>query len=91
MVMVVVVLVEVVVTEVVVEVSLLFSWLSEVMKLSVWGGGIDGEVADNYPLFFNDTQLSPSPTLNIFGMSFTDNLNLKLHISFLAKTASVKF
>ena len=36
---------------------------------------------NNYPLFFNDTQLSPSPTLNILGLSFTCNLNCKLHIS----------
>ena len=45
---------------------------------------------NNYPLFFNDTQLSPSPTLNILGLSFTSNLNWKLHISSLAKTASMK-
>ena len=32
---------------------------------------------------------SPSPTLNILGLSFTCNLNWKLHIS-LAKTASMK-
>ncbi|MPC31099.1 hypothetical protein E2C01_024378 [Portunus trituberculatus] len=43
---------------------------------------------DNYPLFFNDTQLSPSSTLNILGVSY--NLNWKLHISSLAKTASMK-
>ena len=45
---------------------------------------------NNYSLFFNDTQLSPSPTLNILGLSFTCNLSWKLHISSLAKTASVK-
>ena len=45
---------------------------------------------DNYPLFFNDTQLSPSSTLNILGLSFTKNLNWKTHISSLAKTASMK-
>ena len=45
---------------------------------------------DNYPLFFNDTQLSPSSTLNILGLSFTKNLNWKFHISSLAKTASMK-
>ncbi|MPC79679.1 hypothetical protein E2C01_074220 [Portunus trituberculatus] len=45
---------------------------------------------DNYPLFFNDTQLFPSSTLNILGLSFTYNLNWKLHISSLAKTASMK-
>ena len=45
---------------------------------------------DNYPLFFNDTQLSPSSTLNILGLSFTKNLNWKLHISSLAKSASMK-
>ena len=45
---------------------------------------------DNYPLFFDDTQLFPSSTLNILGLSFTHNLNWKLHISSLAKTASKK-
>ena len=45
---------------------------------------------DNYPLFFNDTQLSPSSTLNILGLSFTKNLNWKFHITSLAKTASMK-
>ena len=45
---------------------------------------------NNYPLFFSDTQLSPSPTLNILGLSFTSNLNWKLHTSSLAKTASMK-
>ena len=32
----------------------------------------------------------PSPTLNILGLSFTYNLNWKLHISSVAKTASMK-
>ena len=45
---------------------------------------------DNYPLFFNDTQLSLSPTLDILGLSFTKNLNWKSHISSLAKSASMK-
>ncbi|MPC66713.1 hypothetical protein E2C01_060865 [Portunus trituberculatus] len=45
---------------------------------------------NNYPLFFSDTQLSPSSTLNMFSLSFTHNLNWKLHISSLVKTASMK-
>ena len=45
---------------------------------------------NNYPLFNGNCQLSPSPTLNILGLSFTCNLNWKLHISSLAKTASMK-
>ena len=45
---------------------------------------------NNYPLFLYDTQLSPSPTLNILGLSFISNLNWKLHISSLAKTASIE-
>jgi len=45
---------------------------------------------DDYPLFFDNTQLSPSPTLNILGLSFTQNLNWKFHISSLAKSASSK-
>ena len=44
---------------------------------------------NNYLLFFNDTQLSPSSTLNFLGLSITYNLNWKLHIS-LAETASMK-
>ncbi|MPC08432.1 hypothetical protein E2C01_001019 [Portunus trituberculatus] len=46
---------------------------------------------DNYPLFFSDTQLSPSSTLNILGLSFNCNLNWKLHISSLPKTPSPVF
>ncbi|MPC56848.1 hypothetical protein E2C01_050814 [Portunus trituberculatus] len=30
---------------------------------------------ENYPLFLNDTQLSPFSILNILGLSFTHNLN----------------
>ena len=45
---------------------------------------------NNYPLFFSDTQLCPSSTLNILSLSFTYNLNWKLHISSLAKTTSKK-
>ena len=45
---------------------------------------------DNYPLFFNNTQLTPSSTLDILGLSFTKSLNWKSHISSLAKTASMK-
>ena len=43
---------------------------------------------DTYPLFFDNTQLSPSPTVNILGLSFTHNLNWKSHISSIAKSAS---
>merc|ERR1711980_39032 len=43
---------------------------------------------DDYPLFFDNTQLSPYPTLNILGLSFTQNHNWKFHISSLAKSAS---
>ena len=45
---------------------------------------------DSYPLYFSDTQLSPSHTLDILGLSFTKNLNWKLHISSLARSASSK-
>ncbi|ORD92879.1 hypothetical protein ECANGB1_2401, partial [Enterospora canceri] len=45
---------------------------------------------DNYPLFFNDTQLPLSSTLNTLVLSFTKNLNWKFHISTLAKSASKK-
>ena len=48
-----------------------------------------GNLPNNYPLFFSDTQLSPS-TLTILSLSCTYNLNWKRHISSLAKTASMK-
>ncbi len=40
---------------------------------------------DTYLLFFENTQLSPSPTVNILGLSFTHNLNWKSHISSITK------
>ncbi len=46
-------------------------------------------LANSYPLLFDNTQLSPSSTLYILGLSFTQNLNWKLHIS-LTKSASSK-
>ncbi len=46
---------------------------------------------NNYPLFFDNTQLSPSSTISILVHSFTHNLNWKLHISSLTKSASSKF
>ena len=45
---------------------------------------------DNYLLYFDDTHLSPSSTLNILGLSLTNTLNWKTHISSLAKSASKK-
>ena len=45
---------------------------------------------DNFPIFFNDTQLSLSSTLNTRGLSFNKNLNWQFHISTLAKSASKK-
>ena len=35
---------------------------------------------DNYLLFFNDSQLPLSSTLNTLGLSFTKNLNWQFHI-----------
>ena len=45
---------------------------------------------NNYPHFFNDSQLPLSSTLNTLGLSFTKNLNLnwQFHISTLAKSTS---
>ena len=43
---------------------------------------------DNYPLFFIVTQLILSSNKNTLGLSFIINLNLQLHISTLAKSAS---
>ncbi len=45
---------------------------------------------DTYPLFFDNTLLSSSSTLNILGLSLSHNLNWKFHISSLAKLASTK-
>ncbi len=44
----------------------------------------------NCPLFFDNIQLSPSSTINILGLSLSKDLNWKLHISSLAKSASLK-
>merc|ERR1711980_84959 len=41
---------------------------------------------DNYPVFFINTQLSPSYAVDILGLSFTKTLNWKSHISSLAKS-----
>ncbi len=43
---------------------------------------------NSYPLFFDNTHLSPSSTLNILGLSSTQNPNWKLHISSLTKSTS---
>ena len=45
---------------------------------------------DNYPLFFNDTLLPLSFTVNTLGLSSTKNLNWQFHISTLAKSSSKK-
>ena len=45
---------------------------------------------DNYPLYFDDIHLYPFSTLNILGLSFTNTMNWKSHISSLAKSASKK-
>ena len=46
---------------------------------------------DNYPLFFNDTQLSLSSTLkNTLDVSSTQNINWRFHTSTLAESASKK-
>ena len=44
----------------------------------------------DYPLYFNNTQLTPSDSLNILGISFSPDLSWKDHIYSLAKTASKK-
>ena len=45
---------------------------------------------ENYSLFFNYAQLSLFITLNTFGISFTEKLNWRFHISSPAKSASKK-
>ncbi|MPC44648.1 hypothetical protein E2C01_038325 [Portunus trituberculatus] len=45
---------------------------------------LDTTFQTTIPFFFSDTQLSPSPTLNILGLSFTHNLKWELHIASLA-------
>ena len=46
--------------------------------------------SDNYPIFFNDTPLAFSSTLNKVGFSFIKNLNWLFHISTPDKSASKK-
>ena len=64
--------------------------LSNASKTQFLHQSVRHTLPNNYPLFFNDTQPSPSPTLKILGLSFICNLNWKLHISYLANTASMK-
>ena len=45
---------------------------------------------DNYPVFFNYTQLPLSITLNTLDLSFTKKFNWQFHISTLAKSVSKK-
>lgn len=42
-----------------------------------------------YPLSYNDTQESPSFTLNVLGLSCTRNINQKFHISYDALSISM--
>ncbi len=44
----------------------------------------------NYPLFFENTQLFPSSTIYILGLSIYKDLNWKFYICSLAKSASSK-
>ncbi len=46
------------------------------------------DLPHSYPLFFNNTQLSPSLILNCLGLSFTQKFNWKFHILSLARSAS---
>ncbi len=48
------------------------------------------QLPDTYPLFFDKTRLSPSSNLNILGLSLSDDLKWKFHISSLSKSASAK-
>ena len=44
----------------------------------------------DYPIFFNDTQLNPSSSLDILGISISSDFSWKNHLTSLAKTASQK-
>ncbi len=46
------------------------------------------DLPHNYPLFFNNTQLSQSPKLKSLSLSFAQKLNWKFHTLSLAKSAS---
>ena len=48
------------------------------------------DLPQNYQLTFNDTQLTPSSSLQILGVSFSRDLSWKEHIISLAKSASKK-
>ena len=47
-------------------------------------------IPDNYPLQFDNTPLTPSPSLNILGISYSQDLNFKDHVISLVKSASKK-
>ena len=78
------------------ELSLVSDWGKENIVLFIASKtqflhlSIRQNLPDNYPLYSDDTHLSPS-TLNILGLCFTKNLNCKSYISSLAKPASKKF
>ena len=42
----------------------------------------------DYNIFFENTQLKPSPLLNILGVSFSRDLSFRDHIVYLSKQAS---
>ncbi|WP_435331364.1 reverse transcriptase domain-containing protein, partial [Klebsiella pneumoniae] len=46
------------------------------------------DTPENYPIFFNNTQLVPSSSLNCLGLSFSPKLNWYSHILSLTKSAS---
>ena len=48
------------------------------------------DLPNDYPLLFNNTQLNPSSSLNILGVSFSRDLSWKDHIYSLTKSASMK-
>lgn len=58
---------------------------TQFLHLSTWHN-----LPNNYPLLFNNTQLSPSSTIHILGLYQFQNLNWKLHSSFLTKSASLR-
>ena len=61
------------------------AWKTQFLQLST-----RHNLPDNYPLFFNATQMALSSTSNTFGLSFTKNLNWNFHIFSLAKSPSKK-
>ena len=78
------------------DLSLISDWGSDNLvvfnasKAQIFHLSTHSNLPKDYPLFFNNTQIVPSSSLNILGVSFSRDFSWKAHIASLAKTASQK-